>query len=194
MQLYKRFNSDQVKALLKGYHQGILDRSAIEEILGISKTRFFALSTQYRRDADKFALAYQRSTPTRISASAEREIERELMLEKGLIEDATLPITTYGIPLRYYVDFLRVFRFVQGRDSFWRKHILQTDEADSQWIQAMRILGVDVTYAISPQAKGTSGTKAWGVSGSLGEGTSVGGYQGYPVGQCVYGRLCGNTQ
>ena len=34
----------------------------------------------------------------------------------------------YGIPFRYYVDSLRVFRFVQGRDSIWRKHVLQTDE------------------------------------------------------------------
>ena len=60
----------------------------------------------------------------------------------------------YGIPLRYYVDSLRVFRFVQGRDSFWRRHILQTDEADPQWRQVMKILGVDVSYALSPQAKG----------------------------------------
>jgi hypothetical protein len=42
----------------------------------------------------------------------------------------------------------------RGRDSIWRKHILQTDEADSQWKQMMRILGVDVTYALSPHAKG----------------------------------------
>ena len=61
---------------------------------------------------------------------------------------------TCGIPLRYYVDSLRVFRFVQGRDSFWRKHVLQTDDIDSQWRQMMRVLGVDVTYALSPQAKG----------------------------------------
>jgi hypothetical protein len=60
----------------------------------------------------------------------------------------------YGIPLRYYVDSLRVFRFVQGRDSVWRKHVLQTDDVDTQWRQMMRILGVDVTYALSPQAKG----------------------------------------
>jgi len=56
--------------------------------------------------------------------------------------------------MRYYVDSLRVFRFVQGRDSFWRKHVLQTDEADPQWRQVMRSLGVDVSYALSPQAKG----------------------------------------
>ena len=61
---------------------------------------------------------------------------------------------SYGIPLRYYVDSLRVFRFVQGRDSVWRKHVLQTDDVDTQWGKMMRLLGVDVTYALSPQAKG----------------------------------------
>jgi hypothetical protein len=61
---------------------------------------------------------------------------------------------TYGMPLRYYVDSLRVFRFVQNRDSVWRKHVLQTDEADPQWRQMMRALGVDVVYALSAQAKG----------------------------------------
>lgn len=63
-------------------------------------------------------------------------------------------IQRYGLPLRYYVDSLRVFRFVQGRDSIWRKHVLETDDVDTQWRQMMRILGVDVSYAISPQAKG----------------------------------------
>jgi len=63
-------------------------------------------------------------------------------------------IQTYGVPLRYYVDSLRVFRFVQGRDSFWRKHVLQTDEVDTQWRKMMRLLGVDVTFALSPQARG----------------------------------------
>jgi hypothetical protein len=70
------------------------------------------------------------------------------------IQAAQALMRVSGIPLRYYVDSLRVFRFVQGRDSFWRKHILQTDEVDTQWRQVMRVLGVDVTYALSPQAKG----------------------------------------
>ena len=261
-QIHKRFTTEQVKVLLKGYYQGMLDRAAVEEILGIGKTRFFALLRQYRHDPGRLCLGYQRETPTRISARVEKEIEKELMVEKNLIDDSTLPITTYnysaimdrlatrdikvalstiigrakglgcyqthprkkvhdrevittaigaliqhdashhrwspyaaerwvlitslddfsrrilyadfleqestwahikaaesvmltyGIPLRYYVDSLRVFRFVQGRDSFWRKHVLQTDEADPQWRQVMRALGVDVAYALSPQAKG----------------------------------------
>jgi len=261
-QIHKRFIAEQIEVLLKGYCQGILDRTAIEETLGIGRSTFFLLLKEYRRNPDEFSLAYHRETPTRIPARVEKEIEAELMLEKGLIEDPSLPISgynysairdrlakhdikvalstiigrakalgcyqphprkkvhdrevvttaigtliqhdashhrwspyagerwvlitsiddfsrkllyadfleqettwahikaaesvmlAYGIPLRYYVDSLRVFRFVQGRDSVWRKHVLQTDEADPQWRQVMRSLGVGVSYALSAQAKG----------------------------------------
>ena len=70
------------------------------------------------------------------------------------IQAAQALITANGIPLRYYVDSLRVFRFVQGRDSFWRKHVLETDDVDTQWRKVMRVLGVGVIHALSPQAKG----------------------------------------
>ena len=70
------------------------------------------------------------------------------------IQAAQTLMQTYGLPLRYYVDNLRVFRFVQKRDSFWRNHVLTTDDVDPQWRQVMRTLGVDVIYALSPQAKG----------------------------------------
>ena len=95
-QVHKRFTTEQVRVLLKGYCQGTLDRLAIEEMLGIGKTRFFALLRQYRRGMDEFSLSYQRSTPTRLPASAEKQIEAELMLEKGLIEDPSLPISSYN--------------------------------------------------------------------------------------------------
>lgn len=70
------------------------------------------------------------------------------------IQAAQAVMQMYGLPLRYYVDSLRVFRFVQGRDSFWRKHVLQTDDVAPQWRQLMGLLKVDVSYALSPQAKG----------------------------------------
>jgi len=262
-QLHKRFTAEQVKLLLQRYCGGVLDRTTVEEVLGVGKTRFFALLKQYRLNPEGFSLAYRRETHPRLPAWVEREIEHELMLEKNLIDDSTLPITTfnysviqdrlarrgiqvalstiidrarklgcyqphrrrkdihdrkvvttsigaliqhdashhrwspyadkrwvlitslddfsrkilyadffeqettwahikaaealmrtYGIPFRYYVDSLRVFRFVQGRDSIWRKHVLQTDEADPQWKQVMNLMGVEVVYALSPQAKG----------------------------------------
>ena len=95
-QIHKRFTAEQVKVLLRGYCQGILDRPAIEETLGISKSTFFVLLRDYRHNPDGFSLTYQRATPTRLPASTEREIEVELMLEKGLIEDPSLPISGYN--------------------------------------------------------------------------------------------------
>jgi hypothetical protein len=52
------------------------------------------------------------------------------------------------------VDSHSIFRFVQGRDSFWRNHYRLTDEANPQWKQVLDDCGVKVTYALSPQAKG----------------------------------------
>jgi transposase len=261
-QVHRRFTDDQVKVLLSGYCQGLLRRAEIQEMVGIGKTRFFALLKEYRAEPEAFSVAYERDTPGRLPAAAEVEIERELLREKAIVEDKRLPISgynysalrdrlrkkgiqvsvttiidrakgldcykprkkrkphdrevltasigaliqhdsslhlwspfaqekwslitsiddfsrmllfadfvlkdttwahiqatqalmqSYGIPLCYYVDSLRVFRFVQGRDSVWRKHVLQTDDVDTQWSKMMRVLGVDVTYALSPQAKG----------------------------------------
>ena len=66
---------------------------------------------------------------------------------------------TYGLPLQYYVDNLRVFRFVQaggpGADSNWRKHVLETDDVDPQWRQVMRLLGLmsSMLYRLKPKGK-----------------------------------------
>jgi hypothetical protein len=63
-----------------------LDRATIEELLGISKTRLFALLREYRRNPDEFSLAYHRETPTGIPAR----------VEKGLIGHPSLPISGYN--------------------------------------------------------------------------------------------------
>jgi len=68
------------------------------------------------------------------------------------IQAAQSVLQTFGLPFRYYVDNLRVFRFVQKRDSFWRTHHLGTDEVDPQWKQVLQEF--KVIYALSPQAKG----------------------------------------
>lgn len=60
----------------------------------------------------------------------------------------------YGFPCQYYADSHSIFRFVERRDSVWRKHYLKTDEADTQWKRILNECRVKVTYALSPQAKG----------------------------------------
>jgi hypothetical protein len=95
-QMHKRMTTEQVKVLLKGYRQGLLDRSAIEEVLAIGKSRFFALLNEYRHDPDGFSITYERRSRPRLPVRVEAEIEKELMLEKSLIDDSTLPITRYN--------------------------------------------------------------------------------------------------
>ena len=60
----------------------------------------------------------------------------------------------YGVPHRYYVDNLRVFRFVQHRDSTWQKITLGTDDVLTQWGRVMERMNTKIVYAMSPQAKG----------------------------------------
>ena len=270
-QLHKRYTVEQVKVILQGYCQGTMSRAEVEEMLQISKTRFFALLKDYRANPETFSITYQRETSAKLTTQTEAAIKRE----KELVDNPQLPITDYnysalrdrlkkkgiavsattitsrakqldcyqphpkgkahtrevltaaigalvqhdaslhlwspyarekwtlitsiddysrkllyadfvehesswahiqatqsltqhyGLPLRYYVDNLRVFRFIQGRDSIWRKHVLETDEVDPQWRQVMRLcpcprpsvgvgrcVGIEVIYALSAQAKG----------------------------------------
>jgi hypothetical protein len=261
-QVHKRFTTEQVKALLQQYDAGHMARNDVQELLGLGKTRFFALLAEYRQGASAFSVAYERTAHSRLAQATEDALQRELCEEKALVGDKRLPISSYnysavqdklgkegtkvslptvidrakrlgcykpprktkahdrevitattgdliqhdashhlwspyasdkwalitslddysrkllyadfvpsettwahiqaaqmliqqyGIPFRYYVDNLRVFRFVRERDSMHYKTILGTDDADPQWRQVMRLMGVDVVYALSPQAKG----------------------------------------
>jgi transposase len=262
-QIHSRFTSDQVKELLTRYLRDEIERKYIQEILGIKRRRFFALVKQYRENPQDFTIEYQRASHPRISQDLEKNMLRELSVEKKIIQNKDIPLETYnysyikdrlkkeyhqkvslttiirrakehgfylkkpkktthdrevlthyvgeliqhdssyhlwapaaqekwylitslddysrfifyaalikkettwahilalqtvilryGLPYSYYVDSHSIFRFVQGRDSIWRKHQLLTDEATPQWKQVLEDCNVKVTYALSPQAKG----------------------------------------
>jgi hypothetical protein len=70
------------------------------------------------------------------------------------IQAAQYLMQTFGIPFRYYVDNLRVFRFIQHRDSVWKNLVLGTDDVNTQWQQTLALMKTDVVFALSPQAKG----------------------------------------
>jgi transposase len=95
-QIHKRFSDEQVRILLHGYCQGLLTRAAVQEMLAISKSSFFALLRAYRRDPAGFSVAYQRATPARLSAAIEAEVVEALCQEKELVEDKRWPISGYN--------------------------------------------------------------------------------------------------
>jgi hypothetical protein len=105
-QLHKRFTSDQVQELLERYLKKEVERKYIQETLGISRRRFFMLLKQYREDPPHFTIQYHRTAPPRsISAEIEQNILKELAIEKRIIRDKEIPLSTYNYS--YIKDRLR---------------------------------------------------------------------------------------
>lgn len=256
VQLHKKFTDDQVIELLEKYLRKEVGRRYLQEILGINKTRFFALIKAYCDNPHQFSIRYVRKGKTReIPKEVEANILKELSIEKRLIEDKAVPVHSYnysyikdrlekeykqkvslstiigkakkndfyfkkpkrtahdrevltnyageliqhdsshhlwtpnagekwylitslddfsryilyakllkretswahilsleslilkyGLPFSYYVDCHSIFRFVQGRDSLWRKHHKLTDEADPQWKQVLYDCNVKIIH------------------------------------------------
>src|SRR4030043_2396211 len=95
-QLHKRFTDEQIRLLFKRYCEGLMPRNEIEEIIGVSKTRFFALAKAYRLNPETFSIAYLRTGHPKLSEQVEVEIKQELLREKDLIKDPRLPIDEYN--------------------------------------------------------------------------------------------------
>jgi hypothetical protein len=95
-QIHKRFTNKEIKELIDRYFRKEIKRKYLQEIFGIGKSRFFVLIERYRQDPDNFSIKYTRDTPTRkISPDIERNIVKELLIEKQMIDNKE-------IPLRYY--------------------------------------------------------------------------------------------
>jgi transposase len=95
-QLHRRLTDEQIKVLLQSYNRGKMSRAQVQELLGVGKTRFFAMMKSYRQDPDSFSIAYERSMPARLSAEVEAEIEKALLEEKEIVQDPDLPISSYN--------------------------------------------------------------------------------------------------
>lgn len=67
-------------------------------MLGIGKTRFFALLKDYRQDPQGFSITYQRTTPARLVDEVEVELAKALLREKEIVEDGELPISGSNYP------------------------------------------------------------------------------------------------
>jgi hypothetical protein len=96
-QIHKKFTDGQIKELIERYLNKEIARTYIQEILGIKKRRFFALVKNYRENPETFSIQYTRRSKTRtIPQSAERNIIKELTIEKKLIEDSNVPLRSYN--------------------------------------------------------------------------------------------------
>lgn len=96
-QLHKKFTDDQIKGLISRYLKKKIERKYVQEILSIKKIRFFALVKRLKTDPENFSISYSRRIPTRIiSKDIEKNIIKELQVEKDLIKSKDVPIKYYN--------------------------------------------------------------------------------------------------
>jgi len=66
VQLHKKFTDSEVKNLIEHYLRKEIKKKYIQELLGIRKTRFFALIKDYRKNPNTFSIQYIRSAKTEL--------------------------------------------------------------------------------------------------------------------------------
>ncbi len=97
IQLRKKFTDFQIKDLITRYLKKEVEKKHIQKVLGIKKTRFFALVKRFKDNPENFSISYFRSKPTRtISKDIETNIIKELNTEKDLIKAKEVPIRCYN--------------------------------------------------------------------------------------------------
>lgn len=75
VQLHKHFSDEQIKEFIQKYLGKEVERKPLQEVLGINKTRFFALVKAYRADCSSFSIDYSREKATR---SISRDVEENI--------------------------------------------------------------------------------------------------------------------
>jgi len=260
-QLHKRYSEEHVRELLERYERGEVKRTAIEEVLGIGRSRFFELLEWHR--AKVVLWCQNRNCGRGLSSNVEEAMRSVLDLDKTLIETPDIPVwrynysyvreelrrkygikvsvptiisrakewgyykarrkhtphtrevisnytgeliqhdsshhlfapmggkkwylitsiddysryilearfmevettnehikslervfTKHGLPASYYTDSHSIFRYVAGRDNLHYESHIDTDRAQTQWLQVLNDCRVKALYALSPQAKG----------------------------------------
>jgi len=96
-QLHKNFTDKQVKSLLKSYLDKEIKIDYLLQMLKIKRRRFFKLLAKYRKNPDNFSIQYARKTINRkIDPDIERNIVKELKVEKDLIKNKEVPVKYYN--------------------------------------------------------------------------------------------------
>lgn len=96
-QLHRRFSDKEVRRLMKSYELKEIQADYLMKILGLKKTRFFELVNIYRNNPDKFSIRYARSWSNRtISKAIEKNILKELTVEREMIGNPEIPIKRYN--------------------------------------------------------------------------------------------------
>ena len=104
--LHKSFRDTQIRDLFARYLRQEIKLAHLTTILKIRRSRIFVLLKRYQENPDGFTIQYQRrNAPHRIAPEVEKSIFHELRIEKKLIRDPQIKLSSYNYT--YIRDRLR---------------------------------------------------------------------------------------
>lgn len=95
-QVHKRLDDEIVRRILSRYDLKQLTLPVALAQLGVKRAQFFSLLAKFRENAADFSVSYKRQVRKLITETAEEKIKEELLKEKTMIEDRSLPIRFYN--------------------------------------------------------------------------------------------------
>jgi len=108
-QLHKNFTDGQVKSLFEKYSKKEIKINYILQMLRIKRRRFFELLAKYRKDPDNFSIQHDRRTINRkIDPEIDKNIVKELKIEKGLIKNKDIPIKLYNYSYKVRINIYKI--------------------------------------------------------------------------------------
>ena len=96
-QLHKRMSTEQVIDIINKYQNKEIKAKEAVAYLQVSRARLYQLVAELEEKGSAFTVDYGRSKPTRrIDPAIERNIKRELIAEKKLIQNPDVPLKRYN--------------------------------------------------------------------------------------------------
>ena len=95
-QIHKRLSNELVRTVLEKYVSKEISVEQTMELLGLKRSQLFEWVKRYKESPENFCMESKRTGNRRISEEIEGNILTELKIEKGLIDDPSMPVRVYN--------------------------------------------------------------------------------------------------
>src|SRR4030067_2127536 len=107
-QIHKRLSNELVRTVLDRYIRKEIDAEQTMDLLGLKRSQFFEWVKRYKEDPEGFCTESKRQGNHRTDEELEKNILNELEIEKGLIDDQSMPV--------------RFYNYSYLKDQLWKKY------------------------------------------------------------------------
>lgn len=107
-QIHKRLSNELVRTVLERYLRKEIDTEQTMDLLGLKRSQFFEWVKRFKEDPKGFCIESKRPGNHRTDEELEKNIINELEIEKGLIDDQSMPV--------------RFYNYSYLKDQLWKKY------------------------------------------------------------------------